>query len=66
MKLLLFDQNLSPRPRWTNLMICIQVPFTSRQFWIRRGNCSTHQIELILRENHMAITALGGTSIREY
>jgi len=26
--------------------------------WIRRGNCSTQEIETILRENYLAISAL--------
>ena len=32
--------------------------FPPKIIWIRRGNCSTHEIETILRENYGAIEAL--------
>lgn len=32
--------------------------FPPRVIWIRRGNCSTREIELLLRENYEAIAAL--------
>jgi len=32
--------------------------FPPKVIWIRRGNCSTREIELILRENYTAISAL--------
>jgi predicted nuclease of predicted toxin-antitoxin system len=32
--------------------------FPPKIIWIRRGNCSTQEIELILRENHEAIIVL--------
>ncbi len=32
--------------------------FPPKIIWIRRGNCSTQQIESILRENYSAISAL--------
>jgi predicted nuclease of predicted toxin-antitoxin system len=100
MKLLLFDQNISPRlvsllddiypktvhvstiglgkaldleiweyARDNDYMIVIKDAdfselavvrgFPPKVIWIRRGNCSTQEIESILRENYPAITALG-------
>ena len=32
--------------------------FPPKIIWIRRGNCSTQEIELILRENYDSITSL--------
>lgn len=32
--------------------------FPPKIIWIRRGNCSTHEIETMLRENYDAIKAL--------
>ena len=32
--------------------------FPPKIIWLRRGNCSTQEIETILRESHSAITAL--------
>lgn len=32
--------------------------FPPKVIWIRRGNCSTRDIEALLRENHNAIAAL--------
>ncbi|HEX5810299.1 MAG TPA: DUF5615 family PIN-like protein [Anaerolineales bacterium] len=32
--------------------------FPPKVIWIRRGNCSTREIEMILRENYSAIIAL--------
>ncbi len=32
--------------------------FPPKIIWIRRGNCSTHDIETILRENYSAISTL--------
>lgn len=32
--------------------------FPPKIIWIRRGNCSTREIETILRENYSAITTL--------
>ena len=32
--------------------------FPPKIIWIRRGNCSTHEIETILRENYPAISSL--------
>ena len=32
--------------------------FPPKIIWIRRGNCSTSDIEIILRENYSAISAL--------
>ena len=100
MKLLLFDQNISPRlvtlladlypesvhvstiglgnaldieiweyARDNNYMIVTKDAdfselgvvrgFPPKVIWIRRGNCSTREIESILRENYTAISALG-------
>jgi predicted nuclease of predicted toxin-antitoxin system len=100
MKLLLFDQNLSPRlidrladvypnsvhvfglglgdamdieiweyAREHDYMIVtkdadfsefgIMKGFPPKITWIRRGNCSTQEIEMILRENFPAISLLG-------
>jgi predicted nuclease of predicted toxin-antitoxin system len=100
MKLLLFDQNLSPRlvdrladvypdsvhvfslglgdamdieiweyAREHDYMIVTKDAdfsefgvikgFPPKIIWIRRGNCSTQEIEMILRENFPAISALG-------
>ncbi len=42
---LLFDQN-------------ILLGFPPKVIWIRRGNCSTSDIEKLLRENFDAISAL--------
>ena len=36
--------------------------FPPKIIWIRRGNCSTHEIEKILRENYSAINALSEDS----
>jgi predicted nuclease of predicted toxin-antitoxin system len=33
--------------------------FPPQVIWIRRGNCSTSEIETVLRENHEAIQTLG-------
>ena len=96
MKLLLFDQNLSPRlvKRLTNLYpgsahvsqlglaaaddqivwdyakqhgytivtkdadfgeLVVWQGFPPKVIWIRRGNCSTDDIEKILRQNHISI-----------
>lgn len=101
MKLLLFDQNLSPRlverladvypdsvhvfslglgdamdieiweyARSHDYMIVtkdadfsefgIIKGFPPKIIWIRRGNCSTKDIEIILRENYPAISQLSG------
>ena len=32
--------------------------FPPKIIWIRRGNCSTRNIEVLLRESHDAISAL--------
>jgi predicted nuclease of predicted toxin-antitoxin system len=99
MKLLLFDQNLSPRlvdrladlysgsvhvstiglgtaldrivweyarqhdyiivtkdADFSELSLLLGIP--PKVIWIRRGNCSTYDIEILLRENHDAIAAL--------
>jgi predicted nuclease of predicted toxin-antitoxin system len=32
--------------------------FPPKVIWIRRGNCSTHQIESLLRQHHEAIASL--------
>jgi predicted nuclease of predicted toxin-antitoxin system len=37
--------------------------FPPKVIWIRRGNCSTAEIEELLRENHEAIRALGDDPI---
>jgi predicted nuclease of predicted toxin-antitoxin system len=64
MKLLLFDQNTSPRliERITDLfpgsMHVFVRGFPPKIIWIRRGNCSTQAIESILRENYGAIETL--------
>lgn len=103
MKLLLFDENLSPRlidrlsdvypnsvhvssiglekaldkvvweyARENDFMIVTKdadfselsllLNFPPKIIWIRRGNCSTNDIENILRENHGAITELSEES----
>jgi predicted nuclease of predicted toxin-antitoxin system len=36
--------------------------FPPKIIWIRRGNCSTRDIETILRENYSAIGALSEDS----
>ncbi len=36
--------------------------FPPKIIWIRRGNCSTQEIEAILRENYSAISALSEDS----
>lgn len=100
MKLLLFDQNLSPRlvdqlddlfpgskhvssvnldtatdeavwlfARENGFIITtkdadftelgIVRGFPPKVLWIRRGNCSTKDIEALIRDNYTAITALG-------
>jgi predicted nuclease of predicted toxin-antitoxin system len=99
MKLLLFDQNISPRlvnsladlypnsvhvstiglgsafdldvwqyARDNDYMIVtkdadfsefgVMKGFPPKVIWIRRGNCSTGEIETILRENFLAISSL--------
>ena len=100
MKLLLFDQNISPRlvdrladlypgsihvsiigmgnaldiEIWQyaydheNIIVTKDADFSElgllkgfppKIIWIRRGNCSTRDIETILRENYSAISTLG-------
>ncbi|HAZ48240.1 MAG TPA: hypothetical protein DDW76_00375 [Cyanobacteria bacterium UBA11369] len=99
MKLLLFDQNLSPRlvDRLADIYpsslhvdaiglptapdrevwefarqhdyiivtkdadfseLSLLLGFPPKVIWIRRGNCSTRDIEMMLRENYAAIAAL--------
>jgi predicted nuclease of predicted toxin-antitoxin system len=36
--------------------------FPPKIIWVRRGNCSTQEIEAILRENYSAISALSEDS----
>ena len=103
MKLLLFDQNLSPRlvDRLADLYpgsvhvstvglstafdrevweyarqhdyiivtkdvdfseLSLLLGFPPKVIWIRRGNCSTHDIEVLLREKYDAIAALSDDS----
>jgi predicted nuclease of predicted toxin-antitoxin system len=38
--------------------LVVYLGFPPKVIWIRRGNCSTNDIEQILRENHDAITQL--------
>lgn len=102
MKLLLFDQNLSPRlvDRLVDIYpgslhvdgiglataldrevweyarqhdyiivtkdadfseLSLLLGFPPKVIWIRRGNCSTGDIERMLRDNYAAITALSDT-----
>lgn len=99
MKLLLFDQNISPRlverlaniypnsihvstiglgraldieiwryARDNDYMIVtkdadfsefgVLKGFPPKIIWIRRGNCSTQEIEMVLRDNYIAISSL--------
>jgi predicted nuclease of predicted toxin-antitoxin system len=103
MKLLLFDQNLSPRlvERLADIYLdslhvdgiglptapdrevweyarqhdyiivtkdadfselSLLLGFPPKVIWIRRGNCSTQNIEKLLRDNYVAIAALSDAS----
>ena len=39
--------------------LCILLGFPPKVIWIRRGNCSSHDIEAILRDHQPDIEALG-------
>jgi predicted nuclease of predicted toxin-antitoxin system len=43
--------------------LCMLLGFPSQVIWIRRGNCKTSDIEMILRHHHSDIAALANDSL---
>ena len=43
--------------------LCILLGFPPKVVWIRRGNCSSRDIEKILRDHNSDIEALGGDEV---
>jgi predicted nuclease of predicted toxin-antitoxin system len=43
--------------------LCTMLGFPPKVIWIRRGNCSTNDIERILRDHYSDIEALNGDKI---